>query len=228
MPRILAIDATEQQCSVALTLGDSVSVSRSEFQPRKHSELLLPMVDAILKESQMPGSELDAVAVTVGPGAFTGVRIGCSVAQGLAFGWRLPMVPILSLEALVHSMIKTSPASLFLGLLDARLGEVYAALYESTDSILSPVIEPCLVSPKQLNAFLLSKVCNFDRPLLALGSGLVHEKTVFQSIDGASISHYPSQQVSAVDVAQLALKKFNNGETIDCLALEPNYLRKAV
>ena len=247
MPRILAIDSTEQTCSVALTSSDHQVRSLLENQPRKHSELLLPMVDQLLAESQINGQALDAIAVSIGPGAFTGLRIGCSIAQGLAFGWGLPMIPVISLEAFAYSYFRVSERLEFasgsgsesecyiLGVLDARLDELYTGLYQCTVSEsnllnVSTFIEPCLVAPTQLNEMLIQNDSSWikNKPLIAMGSGLIHASTIFSSLKTKPISKYTEHQITAVDIANLALDQFKRGETIDCLALEPKYLRKAV
>src|SRR6185437_1253785 len=96
---LLAIDTATENCSAALLCGERLS-ERTELAPRRHAELILPMIDSLLAEAGLSRRRLDGIAVGRGPGAFTGVRLGISVAQGLALGLEIPVVPVSSLAAL--------------------------------------------------------------------------------------------------------------------------------
>ncbi len=101
MTKILALDASTEACSVALT-NDQKIFMRHQIAPRKHCDLILPMVDELLKEQALSLNQLDAFAVSIGPGAFTGVRISLSVVQGLAYSIEKPVIPISTLEVLAY------------------------------------------------------------------------------------------------------------------------------
>jgi len=131
--RILAIDTTTEACSAALWL-DGALHSRSEEPGRGHADRILGMVDELLAESGLTLGRLDAIAACIGPGAFTGVRICVSVAQGLSFGAGLPVVPVTSLEALAVAHLQRG-AGPVLTCLDARMAEVYWATY-AADAVL--------------------------------------------------------------------------------------------
>jgi tRNA threonylcarbamoyladenosine biosynthesis protein TsaB len=130
--RLLALDTATEACSAAL-LDESAVIGRYAEIGRGHAEEILGMVSTVLGEAGVPLTRVDAIAAGVGPGSFTGVRIGVSVAQGLAFGADLPVVPITSLEALAWRAIgdgpthEPTPGGLVqaLACLDARMGEVY-------------------------------------------------------------------------------------------------------
>jgi tRNA threonylcarbamoyladenosine biosynthesis protein TsaB len=121
--RILALDTATEACSVALSTDDGV-IGRWREVGRGHAEEILGMVDATLADAGLTLGSLDAIAVSVGPGSFTGVRICVSVAQGLAFGAGLPVVAITTLEALSLAAVRGG-ADQVLACLDARMGEVY-------------------------------------------------------------------------------------------------------
>jgi len=121
--RVLALDTATEACSVALLSGDEF-ISRSAEGGRSHAQLVLEMVEAVLAEAEVSLSMLDGIAASIGPGAFTGVRISVAVAQGLAFGAGLRVVPVGTLEALAFQAVQ-SGGQLALACLDARMGEVY-------------------------------------------------------------------------------------------------------
>jgi tRNA threonylcarbamoyladenosine biosynthesis protein TsaB len=123
---LLAIETSTEACSVALIHGDEV-IARSEIAPRRHAELVLPMADNLLAEAGLGRHALDAIAVGRGPGAFTGVRLGISLAQGMALALDVPVVTVSSLAALALEAPEDEAA--ILAVIDARMGEIYAASF---------------------------------------------------------------------------------------------------
>ncbi len=124
--KILALDTTEQRCSVALSADGDVR-ERHADQPRRHAELLLPMVDDLLAEAGLSLQALDGIAFGRGPGSFTGVRIATAAAQGLALAADLPLAPVSSLLTLAAGARRLTAGERFLVALDARKGELYWA-----------------------------------------------------------------------------------------------------
>lgn len=123
---LLALETSTESCSVALWYRGCL-ITRSEIAPRRHAELVLPMADSLLAEAGLSRRSLDAIAVGRGPGAFTGVRLAISIAQGLALGLDVPVVPVSSLAALaLDAPVDGAPA---LAVIDARMGEVYAGAF---------------------------------------------------------------------------------------------------
>ena len=127
MTRVLAVDAATELCSVALLCDGDVRV-RSIEAGRGHAQQLLAMVTELLAEAQISWSMLNGIAASIGPGAFTGVRISVSVAQGLAFGAGLPVVPVTTLEAMALQVLERD-SDRAIACLDARMGEVYWACF---------------------------------------------------------------------------------------------------
>jgi tRNA threonylcarbamoyladenosine biosynthesis protein TsaB len=121
--RVLALDAATEMCSVALLLNGDVIV-RSIEAGKSGAQQLLTLVEEVMAEGQVSLSMLDGLAASIGPGAFTGVRISVAVAQGLAFGLGVQVVPVTTLEALALQVLYTSPGPV-IACLDARMGEVY-------------------------------------------------------------------------------------------------------
>jgi tRNA threonylcarbamoyladenosine biosynthesis protein TsaB len=126
---LLAIETATESCSVALLCGEQI-IARSELAPRRHAELLLPMCDQVLAEAGLARRALDALAVGRGPGAFTGVRLAISAAQGIALALDIPVVPVSSLAAL--AMQAPDDGADVLAVIDARMGEIYAGVFRRT------------------------------------------------------------------------------------------------
>jgi tRNA threonylcarbamoyladenosine biosynthesis protein TsaB len=156
MPTLIAIETSTENCSAALLRNGAV-IERSELAPRRHAELILPMIESLLNEAGLSRRQLDAIAVGRGPGTFTGVRLAISVAQGIALGLDIPVVPISSLAALAQD----TPADVgepILATIDARMGEVYAGAFRrnaegSVESIGAESVGPAsmVVVPKSTN-----------------------------------------------------------------------------
>ena len=124
--KVLAFETSTEACAVALHV-DGRTLERFELAPRRHAELALPWADALLAEAGVSRAQLDAVAVGRGPGAFTGVRLGIGLAQGIALALDLPVVPVSTLQVL--ALRAPAHADKVLACIDARMGEVYAAAY---------------------------------------------------------------------------------------------------
>ncbi|WP_062308691.1 tRNA (adenosine(37)-N6)-threonylcarbamoyltransferase complex dimerization subunit type 1 TsaB [Polynucleobacter sinensis] len=135
MTNLLAIDTSSAWCSVALSLNNAEPLLRHQKVSAGASQLILPWVDELLTEGGIQLRELDGIAIGVGPGAFTGVRLGVAVVQGLATAVGLPVVPVASLDAIAAELVLSpsfieSQAQSFVVAIDARMNEVYWARYQ--------------------------------------------------------------------------------------------------
>jgi tRNA threonylcarbamoyladenosine biosynthesis protein TsaB len=120
--KILALETSTEFCSVALYLDDKI-LTQEILAERRHSEIVLPMVQEILADAELTLAQLDGIAFGAGPGSFTGLRIACGVAQGLAFATNLPIVGVSTLEAIAQQTGEQK----IIAALDARMGEIYHA-----------------------------------------------------------------------------------------------------
>lgn len=125
----LALDTSSVACTVAVQVGDKI-VERHEEQAREHTRLLMPMIRGVLDEAGVSLTDLDAIVLGNGPGSFIGMRIAASVAQGLAYGAGLKIIPVSSLAAIAAEVISTTDANTVAVTQDAHLHEVYLGLYE--------------------------------------------------------------------------------------------------
>ncbi|MCP5174364.1 MAG: tRNA (adenosine(37)-N6)-threonylcarbamoyltransferase complex dimerization subunit type 1 TsaB [Moraxellaceae bacterium] len=147
---ILALETATEACSVAIYLDNGDIISRFQHLPRLQTQLLLPMVDELLAEAQLKPAALNAIAYSRGPGSFTGVRIAAATAQGLAFGWDLPVLAISSLQTLAQSAYRILACQQVISVFDARMNEVYLGAYALQNGLMQPVIEEVVCSPQNI------------------------------------------------------------------------------
>ena len=144
--KVLAIETATDACSCALEHSGRV-VARHTVEPRRHTELLLPMIGAVIAEAGIGLHALDAIAFGRGPGSFTGLRIACAVAQGLGFGADRPLVPISTLRTVATGMYRTRGTRRVLAAFDARMGEVYWGGFEWDGVTMAPVFDESVGPP---------------------------------------------------------------------------------
>ena len=224
--KLLAFETATEACSVALCLDGEVR-ERFEIAPRRHAELSLPWADALLAEAGIARSQLDAIAVGRGPGAFTGVRLAIALAQGIALALDIPVVPVSTLRALAAQALLPPPDSegegYVLAAIDARMGEIYAATFRRDGGDVVPASDETVIAPTA-----------YELPVpgadwIGVGTGFAAEAGVLQSrlgdrfarIDASALPH-------AGDVAKLAALAFARGEAIAAEFVEPAYLRNNV
>lgn len=216
MPTILAIETSTMLASVAL-LRDGNLLSRESSGVQTHSQMVLPMVQELLAEAGIKLAQCDAIAFGAGPGSFTGVRTACGVAQGLAFGANLPVVPVVTLAAMAEACREASGASEVLALLDAAMGEVYWAQYRHADGW-QATVEPTLSAPALVAA---------QGDVIACGNGLTSFAAAFQGralLQGAQ----PGIMPHARQIARLGLLAFTQGRAMNAREAQPFYLRNKV
>lgn len=219
MTAFVAIDASSDNASVALRDGDR-SIEFVLPGGRAQSERLLLEIDRLLGENGCAHSHIDAIAVAVGPGAFTGVRLAVATAQGLALAWDRPVIPVSSLAALAADAGET--ALPLLAALDARMGEIYAGWYRSDEaSMLVPLADEAVLAPGDLTAPTGVDAC------IAIGSGvLAYKDAVIQAVGGhCRIINQAAPR--AAMVAMLAARVWPAG-AIAPERVEPAYLRNKV
>jgi tRNA threonylcarbamoyladenosine biosynthesis protein TsaB len=214
---LLALETSTEYCSVALWQDGTVS-ERCELVGQKHSEVLIAMLDAVLQDSGFRIQDVDGIAFGKGPGSFTGVRIACGVAQGLALGANLQVVGVCTLQALAEASGKDR----VIAALDARMGELYLAAYEKRSDVWVEVIAPCLCKPG-------------DAPQVP-GNNWFGAGSGYAVNDGALLKHYGQQLVGvnaqvvpqAGAVAQIAAIELSRGNAVDAALALPLYLRDKV
>jgi len=214
--KILAIDSSTELCSVALWLDGEMLV-REELAGQRHSELLLPMVHELLAEAGLDLKALDGIAFGEGPGSFTGLRIGCGVAQGLAFGADLPVAGVCTLLALAEA----SGAGRVIACLDARMNEVYAGLYRREGSGWRALAGP-VVCPPSLAPLLGGAGC------IGAGPGFAAYPALRERMQGRLARIVADAIPHARGIVKLAAPRFTAGEFGAPETAEPVYVRDQV
>ena len=215
--RILALETSTEYCSVALW-QDGNSISRCELVGQKHSEVLIEMLDGLLREAGVKLAQLDGIAFGAGPGSFTGVRIACGAAQGLALGADLPVVGVCTLQALAQA----SGHDKVIAALDARMGETYHAAYEKRAGAWVTICEPRFCLPQAAPDVA-------GHGWFGTGSGFAAYGTVFNERYAGKLAGMDGQAVpQASAIAELAAAQFATGRGVDAAQAMPVYLRDKV
>lgn len=221
--KILALDTTSGACSVALHC-DGRTVEEFVRAERDHTRRLLPMVDRVLADAGLELATLDALAVSRGPGSFTGLRIAISCTQGLAFAADKPVVPVSSLAALAAGARRTHPEwrdGAIASALDARMQQVYWGIY-SADAPNDSLLPEAVQDPEQVVPLL--EASELPQPLYGAGPGW-H----YTGFSGAPLREIDlDAAIHARDIAELALPLLQGGAAVRAEALEPLYLRNEV
>lgn len=221
--KILAVESADQACSVAIWQNGE-ALQRHELAPRQQTLKMLPWVEQLLAEAGLTLTQLDAIAFGRGPGAFTGVRVATSVAQGLAFSANLPVAGISTLAALALDVSQLAMhLDHFLPVLDARMGEVYLGAYQrDDDALVSPLIADGVFAPTALPAVAGAS----DIRWAAGGSGLAYEPQLAQAyrLDACHLAMSPQ----AASVAKLAVRAVAQGLAVAAEQAAPVYLRDQV
>ena len=215
--KILGFDTSTEYCTAALLIDGAVQV-REVHAGQTHSQLLLPMCQDLLAEAGFALNQLDGIAFGAGPGSFTGLRIACAVAQGLALGADVPVYGVGSLLALAEA----SAGSRVIACLDARMGEVYHAVYARLDGGWQEISAPLLSAPEQVPLVSGSGWCG-------IGSGFKVYATVLAARYGAALSSSrPDLFPHAREIAVLAAPRFAAGEGMLAELAAPLYVRDKV
>lgn len=217
--RILAFDTSTETCAVAL--GDGAGWDeRAEHAGSRHSELLLPMIRSLLREAGITLSQLDGIAFGSGPGSFTGLRIACGIAQGLALGADLPVVGVTSLEALAEAMHRMRGWTRIATALDARMQEVYFAAFEHESGRWRAHIEPCVLAPHDVPVP--------DGRWSGAGNGFAVYPALRERLAGSLSSSDERALPTAAAIGTLALPRFAAGEAVAARDAAPLYVRHRV
>jgi len=227
---ILAIETCSESCSVAL-LHEEKHQQLLSTEPRGHADNVLPMVEQLMADAKVSLSELDGIAFTRGPGAFTGVRIGTSVAQGLALASGLPLVAVSSLAVLAQGSYRETGINHCLAALDARMSEVYFGVYQVNDAgIMIAIQDDQVAKPEQLQLLDENQHISNQQNWQAMGAGWTNYQDLMANrfkewnLNQQNYFLYPQAQ----DLIIQAIWQFDNQQTVDPAQALPVYIRDRV
>lgn len=232
MSKVLALDSSGLVASVAVVEGDGMGSNLlAEYTvnyKKTHSQTLLPMLDEIVRMTELDLETIDAVAVAAGPGSFTGLRIGSATAKGLGLALNKPLVAVPTLDALAYNLYGTD--KLICPLMDARRNQVYTGVYTFQGGLLERVLAPAALDIREI----AQKLCEKRQDVIFLGDGVpVYQQYLVEillaefSLHGNQYyfapAHLNKQRAGAV--ASLALRYLREGKTQTAAEHRPEYLR---
>lgn len=221
MPTILNIETSTDVCSVALTQDGQVLEHHEDYEGHNHAVVLSRFVESCVTYARTRDLKLDAVAVSIGPGSYTGLRIGLSEAKGLCFGLSVPLIGVNTLQLLVVSTMFANffdeDNLLYVPMLDARRKEVYTAVYTpALEAMLEP--QPMILDADSYAQFRKEHV------LVMMGNGSDKAKDIIAP--GDDLRYIPGVKPVAMDMLALAEKHFREGRFIDVAYSTPMYLKE--
>ena len=218
--KILGIDTSTMMGAVGIVEDDTLVAELRTNVALTHSERLMAHVDGLLKTARLTLKEMDGFAVTIGPGSFTGLRIGLAAAKALAYAGGKPIAGIPTLEALAdnlsYSRYQIAPC------LDTRKKMLYAAIYKVTDTVRKEVMAPAAITPQELAE-------RIEEPTVFLGEGAYVYREYFEARLCCQALFAPRAlgSPSGATVAFRGLKMINDGRASDPMSLVPYYIRKS-
>ncbi|WP_372753743.1 tRNA (adenosine(37)-N6)-threonylcarbamoyltransferase complex dimerization subunit type 1 TsaB [Mariniflexile sp.] len=217
MALILNIETATTNCSVSLSReGKTIVLKEDNSKNYSHAESLHVFIDAVLKEANITSKDLDAVAISKGPGSYTGLRIGVSAAKGLCFALDIPLISVPTLEALAHQV--DANEGVIVTMLDARRLEVYAAIFDSNKKEIKATEAQVLDE----NAF-ADELARGN--VYFIGNGVEKTKTLINHTNAVFID---AKLPSANEMSLLAYKKYRNKDFENVAYFEPYYLKDFV
>lgn len=215
---ILCIETSTTMCSVCVTDGDVVLAIKEINNGFSHAENLHVFIQDVLKEAGVTVKQLNAVAISKGPGSYTGLRIGVSAAKGLCYALQIPLISIDTLQSMAYAVASDKKEDiLYCPMLDARRMEVYCAVYNKNLETLTPV-NALVLDEKSIEVF------NQNKPICFFGDGMPKAKQLLQLIKDAVFVDdiFPSAQ----SMAKIASTKFTEKQFEDVAYFEPFYLKE--
>lgn len=220
MKTILVLDTATEACSVALFHHENTTFL-DELSPRTHTQRILPMVDELLSQANISLKEVDVLGFGRGPGSFTGVRVGVGIAQGLAMGAELPVVPVSNLLAMAEAAYQQQGATEVVALIDARMNEVYFAQFSRSEKGWQTLVVEQVCSPEKAIAQIQT-----DRRPTVVGTGWA----AYSQFSEANLPLVESDITlpSARFMLPLVQQAVAQGKTQSAMEIEPVYLRNEV
>ncbi|PMB55016.1 tRNA (adenosine(37)-N6)-threonylcarbamoyltransferase complex dimerization subunit type 1 TsaB [Coxiella endosymbiont of Rhipicephalus microplus] len=217
MSKLLALETATPACSVALWLNGEIT-QQFEIAPQRHSDILLDRVDKLLSDAGMNLKNLDAIAFGSGPGSFMGIRIATGVAQGIAYGIDLPVIPVSTLQALAQVAYQKIKSERVIAGWDARMDSIYWGVYQvDYRNIMQAITGDHLNYPKDIEFLTKNEI--------GVGNAwALYRASLSPDFPFIEKEIYPE----AASVAMIAHQKFKQGDVLAPQKAEPTYIRETV
>ena len=226
--KILAIDTSSKICSVAVLENDDVIIEKHIDNELTHSQKLMPMIDEILKECNLKLSDFGLLACCVGPGSFTGVRIGVSTVKAFCDVTNIPVCGVNSLESLACNTLNSNiydNTDIICSLIDAKNDNVYCGIYQKDNNGLNQLED---LYAKNINEVLEILKKYSSSSILFVGDGAIaHKYTILQQFSKTTFVEKELNSQTAISVGKIAFDKYNKGNYGDSNSITPLYLRKS-
>lgn len=219
--KILAIEASSLVASTAILTDDIITAEYTINHKITHSQTLLPMIDEVCRRTETQVEEFDAIAVSSGPGSFTGLRIGSATAKGLGMALDIPIVHVPTLDAMAYNAFGTD--MLICPIMDARRSQVYTGIYSFENETLITHHEPYAVSIDEL----LAELSAYGRKVIFIGDGIPAARDIIDAKADFSYIYAPAgmNRQRASSVAVLGALYYEQGRTESADMHLPDYLR---
>lgn len=221
--RVLAIDSSSTVATVAIVEEEKIIGEYTINNKITHSQTLLPMIDQMFKISEIELESIDAVAITSGPGSFTGLRIGSATAKGLGQALGKPLIEVPTLEAMAYNFFETD--KIICPIMDARRNQTYTAAYRMEGTALKELIAGCAIGIDEL----VNKLNEYKDDVIFVGDGIpVFKEYIEQNLNGKAVfapAHLNRQRAGSVGA--LALEFMACGKTVTAAEFRPDYYRKS-
>ena len=220
--KVLSVECSAVPCSVALTEDDKILANAYSNIKLTHSETLMPMVEWVLKSALCEIGEIDAFAVGVGPGSFTGIRIGISAVKGMAEARNLPCIPVSTLEAMAENYSDTD--CIVCAVMDARCKQVYNALFENKNGNVLRLCEDRALAIEDLVPE-IAELSKKGKNVIIVGDGAELFYPFIKELNGVKTADFQRRFQNAAGIAARAGKLLKLNKTVDSAELQPLYLR---
>ena len=214
MALILNIDTSQETASLCIARDEELLGLKINEQQHDHASWIHTAIKELLAETGFVLSEIDAIAVTIGPGSYTGLRVGLATAKGLCFALSKPLIAIPTLEMMAYAAHFTT-AALICPMIDARRMEVYAAIYDKNMNVVVPA-EAVILEPATYASYITA------HPVCFCGSGSIKLQTILQT----QHAHYEDIPFSAVHMAPLSNRRFHLQDFASLAYAEPLYIKE--
>lgn len=219
--RILGLDSSGLVASVAVIADENMLAEYTVNYKKTHSQTLLPMLDEIVKMTELELETIDAIAIAGGPGSFTGLRIGSATAKGLGFALQKPLIQVPTVDGLAYNLYGCR--DVVCPLMDARRNQTYTGLYEFTDSGMQTIKSQCAVGIDEI----IEKINGLGQPVVFLGDGVPVFRSYIEENCKVKFSFAPAHmnKQRAAAIAALGMVYYKEGRVQTAEEYRPEYLR---